>query len=310
MRRPVPTDLAAVGALLRARDRAHAGVAEVTDDEIAHDWATPGFELGRDAWLVEDAGGRPVAYADVLPDAPGTHTVETVAAPGHEALESALLELVATRAAELARQGSAVLHAAIVHGETDRARRYTAAGYRRVRTFHRMRLDPGAPVHEQPWPRGVAPTPFDPAIHPAEVHALLQAAFADHVAVARPGPFDQWRHETLAHPGFAPELWVLAREHGRLVGATVAMREPGRGWIKALGVSRPARGRGIAAAMLAEALRRLRADGLAVVELGVDAESPTGATRLYERAGMRVVRRTDVYELRVGAPPAPGGTPA
>ncbi len=34
--------------------------------------------------------------------------------------------------------------------------------------------------------------------------------------------------------------------------------------------------------------------------LGVDSENPTGATRLYERAGMRILWRADVWrkELR------------
>jgi hypothetical protein len=32
------------------------------------------------------------------------------------------------------------------------------------------------------------------------------------------------------------------------------------------------------------------------VGLGVDAESLTGANRLYENAGMRVYRRSDIYE--------------
>jgi mycothiol synthase len=38
------------------------------------------------------------------------------------------------------------------------------------------------------------------------------------------------------------------------------------------------------------------------VALHVDAESPTGATRLYEQAGMRVLYEVDIYEkeLRAG----------
>jgi hypothetical protein len=34
--------------------------------------------------------------------------------------------------------------------------------------------------------------------------------------------------------------------------------------------------------------------------LGVDADSPTGATHLYERAGMREYRRIDVYVKTLG----------
>ena len=40
--------------------------------------------------------------------------------------------------------------------------------------------------------------------------------------------------------------------------------------------------------------------------LGVDSESPTGATRLYERAGMHVERHFGIYQktLREGDEPA------
>lgn len=46
--------------------------------------------------------------------------------------------------------------------------------------------------------------------------------------------------------------------------------------------------------------------GVMTVGLGVDAESLTGATRLYERAGMWVHHTTKVYEieLRTGVNPA------
>jgi ribosomal protein S18 acetylase RimI-like enzyme len=36
------------------------------------------------------------------------------------------------------------------------------------------------------------------------------------------------------------------------------------------------------------------------VGLGVDGENTTGAVRLYESAGMRVVRRNDTYEKVLG----------
>jgi mycothiol synthase len=39
-----------------------------------------------------------------------------------------------------------------------------------------------------------------------------------------------------------------------------------------------------------------RRRGEAHVGLGVDTENPTGATRLYERAGMRIVNEDVVYE--------------
>jgi ribosomal protein S18 acetylase RimI-like enzyme len=48
-------------------------------------------------------------------------------------------------------------------------------------------------------------------------------------------------------------------------------------------------------ALLLNAFRQFHERGERRVGLGVDADSPTGATRLYERAGMRVVEETAVY---------------
>ncbi len=54
--------------------------------------------------------------------------------------------------------------------------------------------------------------------------------------------------------------------------------------------------------MLHEAFGEFYRRGKRKVGLGVDSESPTRATRLYERAGMHVVRQFDQYqkELRAG----------
>jgi len=67
-------------------------------------------------------------------------------------------------------------------------------------------------------------------------------------------------------------------------------------------VRRTARGRGIAMALLQEAFRVFHGQGKESVGLGVDASSITGATRLYERAGMSVQVRFDLFEkeLRPG----------
>ena len=64
-------------------------------------------------------------------------------------------------------------------------------------------------------------------------------------------------------------------------------RTPHRAWvIVTVG------GSGVGEALLRRAFYDLHARGLRRVGLGVDAESPTGATRLYERAGMTVYRDT------------------
>lgn len=68
------------------------------------------------------------------------------------------------------------------------------------------------------------------------------------------------------------------------------------GWIAVLGTRRGFRNIGLGRAMLLAGLHRLKADGADTAKLGVDAENPTGALRLYESVGFRKVMTWVAYE--------------
>jgi mycothiol synthase len=104
------------------------------------------------------------------------------------------------------------------------------------------------------------------------------------------------------NPSYDPTLWLVAIEGGRPVAALIGTVdvEENRGWVSELGVLRSHRGRGIGAALLRRAFAAFADRGLRDVMLNVDAENPTGATQLYERAGMRVVNRWDLWERPAG----------
>jgi ribosomal protein S18 acetylase RimI-like enzyme len=72
--------------------------------------------------------------------------------------------------------------------------------------------------------------------------------------------------------------------------------------VNSLSVRRPWRRRGLGLALLQHAFGEFYRRDTMTVALGVDAQSLTGATRLYERAGMHVDRQYAVYEkeLRPG----------
>ena len=74
------------------------------------------------------------------------------------------------------------------------------------------------------------------------------------------------------------------------------------GWLSTLAVRRPWRRQGIALALLHHTFREFHRRGRYRVGLGVDSANLTGATRLYEKAGMRISRQWDAYEkeLRPG----------
>jgi ribosomal protein S18 acetylase RimI-like enzyme len=76
----------------------------------------------------------------------------------------------------------------------------------------------------------------------------------------------------------------------------------GIGWVGTLGVRRAWRKRGLGEALLLHSFGEFYKRGMKTIGLGVDAENPTGATRLYKKAGMSVAAEYVIYEkeLRAG----------
>jgi ribosomal protein S18 acetylase RimI-like enzyme len=133
------------------------------------------------------------------------------------------------------------------------------------------------------------------------VFAAITEAFRDHWNHI-PKQFESWVQRKKRH-GFQPGLWLLVFDGEEVAAALVGSVFPEMGgWVNNVAVRRPWRRRGIAEAMLREAFRRFAARGITPVNLGVDATNPTGATRLYEKAGMRAVREFVFFEkeLRPG----------
>ena len=138
--------------------------------------------------------------------------------------------------------------------------------------------------------------PFHPDADLVEVHACLQEAFA-HEWTFRPESLEAWRRRKLEDPRFDASLWAVAREGGEVCG--VALCTAGQfdmGFVNALAVRPAWRRRGLGLALLRQAFTWFWERGERRVGLGVDAENPTDALRLYERAGMRAVWQADVHE--------------
>ena len=76
----------------------------------------------------------------------------------------------------------------------------------------------------------------------------------------------------------------------------------GIGWVGTLGVRRPWRKKGLGLALLQASFGEFYKRGMKTIGLGVDASNPTGATRLYQRAGMYIASEflTFEKELRPG----------
>ena len=120
-------------------------------------------------------------------------------------------------------------------------------------------------------------------------------AFADHWG-SEPRTVEEWAQWYTGHRGFRPDLSVLAVEpaSGEVVSLVLCaaypqdwVTVPVEAWINTVGTRRAWRGKGVASWLMTESLRRIAAadDGFERAILGVDAENPTGALRVYRRLG-------------------------
>jgi mycothiol synthase len=273
-------------------------IARVYPDPISPEvmrraWTQPRFDRARDARVAVAPTGAVTGYADA----------EAVGDDGRKAWMWALgepaddlAEWAEGRAAELVRPPARVFASA--WSESGHARAALARrGFRLVRHSYRMAIDLDGEPAAPEWPDGVWVRTFRPGDERTfyEVH---QETFEDHWEHVR-RPYDEWAHWMLAPERFRPELWFLAEDAGEPAGVSICSPDEvdeDAGWVAILGVRRPWRRRGVGRALLLHSFAEFAGRGYRQVKLGVDAESLTGAVRLYERAGMHVVHRFDMFE--------------
>ncbi|HCR71100.1 MAG TPA: GNAT family N-acetyltransferase, partial [Anaerolineae bacterium] len=126
-------------------------------------------------------------------------------------------------------------------------------------------------------------------------------AFRDHWG-SHDLKYEEWHQRKLERPEYDPTLWLIAWDGDQIAGFSQNRYLNEIGWVGTLGVRRPWRKKGLALALLTHSFAEFYNRGIKTVGLGVDAANPTGATRLYEKAGMSVANEYVVYEkeLRAG----------
>lgn len=313
VRAPVWSDADAVAALYNACSMEELGVPHGTADETRREWQTPGFDLAQNVWLVATADGQVIGYTDLWSQAPHSRLYgdgQVHPAYRGRGIGRYLLQLQEARARQLVARAPADVRVSLVNralSTNDAARALLEdADYTLERHFWRMAMDLDAEPPAPEWPAGIVVRTAVPGQDERVVHAAVEEAFQDHYDYT-PTPFETWLHWQTADPDrYDPSLWFLALDGeqiaGVAVGAPLSSEDPDCGWVDDLGVRRSWRRRGLGMALLRHSFREFYRREKLRVGLNVDAGSLTGATRLYERAGMHVVRQFDRYEkeLRPG----------
>jgi mycothiol synthase len=255
-------------------------------EEIASWFRNPGFR--RDRLRVLEANEQLIAgYGDI---AVTSDVVELdVAAPGH-------WETFLNWAEEAARSEGIPRVRVFFPAGHELADVVASRGYHYWRSAYTMEIELGeAPPDTGTPPSGIELRPYADA-EAEMLRAALNEVFAGDPFYENATP-ERFRAFFLGARGFDPSLWLLAWDTHTLVGFVLAYPQrtgdPTVGQVRSLGVRPAWRRKGLGEALLREAFRELHARGLRTIQLGVDAENTTGALGLYERVGMRVLRRQD-----------------
>jgi mycothiol synthase len=297
LRPPRDDEFDAMLELMNAHQLAAFGEADYTADDLRTWLTTPYVEIDRDIRVLE-RDGRLIGYADADPtrEEPPLWWCDVKLDPEVGAAE-VVAELVAWLE-ERAVEGR--LRVWTSEDDTRIVSAFTALGFEPVRHSYRMEIDLAGDPREPVFPADVSVRTATAEDHRAVYDAVVEVWQDTNDPIDE--TFEEWAHWHVERDSYDPALWFLALAGDELAGFSICRTDPvdpQAGYVNLLGVRRAWRRQGLGEALLLRSFAAFRQRGLTRGTLGVDASSVTGATRLYERAGMRVYRDTVFLERAV-----------
>lgn len=261
-----------------------------TDAEEIRTWLA-NEEIPAENIRVLELDGRVVGYGDVWLDS----DVELdMAAPGHW---DVFLDWAEERGRDAALQR---VRAFFPEGH-ELEGVLAGRGYRYWRSAFQMHIDLAERPASPSLPAGLELRTYREE-HAEPLRTGINEAFSQDPFFHAVSP-PNFREFFLKQRGCDTALWQIAWEGEEIAGWALAWPCRGSddtlGWIGNLGVRPRWRARGLGTALLGHAFGALYERGLRRAGLGVDAENPTGAVRLYENAGMHRHRRQDNWVLEL-----------
>ncbi|MEO8973181.1 MAG: GNAT family N-acetyltransferase [Ktedonobacteraceae bacterium] len=171
-------------------------------------------------------------------------------------------------------------------------------GFSIVRSTWRMEIEMGQTPLEPRLPEGIIIRAFVSGQDERATFEANEEAFCDHWGYV-PHDYNEWLRWAIEREDFDPNIYFLACENNQIAGVSLCLQKPALGWVDDLSVRRPWRHRGVGMALVRHTFREFYRRGIYKVALDVDSQNLTGATRLYQRAGMHIARLYNTYEKEI-----------
>jgi ribosomal protein S18 acetylase RimI-like enzyme len=306
-------DLAEVLGVLNAFSLQQYGEVEFTEKGTLAEWDSGDIDVERDTRVAVNSEGRIVAFIEYWSGLLGNPTSPECFLYGIPGLvDSAdagrMIRFALERAeAALYEVPSDVIWLGTYVVADDAAKRaaFESAGFREERYSFKMFRELNSALEQPAIPEGIEVRPFVSGVDERAVFDARKEVWQD-MRGGVPLSFEQWRYYMIdTNDQFEADCWWVAWSGREVAGFCLCspstVEDPQMAWVTSLGVRRAYRNRGLATALLLNAFGEFYRRGIKKVGLDVDSESPTGANRIYERAGMRPVRTTVRYVKRVNS---------
>ena len=293
LRAPTLDDVPAITRLFHRVTGELFGDTDESEEDVRRFLTSEELDRAEDARVAEADGGL-VGYADVWPHPHPSYWIDVRVAPGAGAEHAR--ELLDWSLGRVRSKGGDHVIAVVWSNDERLQSVFRDAGFARTRGSYRMRIEFDGEVEEPRPPDGVQIRSMTPDDAPV-AHATHEETFADSWGYA-PMSFEDWRHWLLGDD-HDWSLFFLAESDGEAAGVALCRRkptEPDIAAVRVVGVRRRWRRNGVGRALMLHAFREFRRRGMRGASLGVDAESLTGAQRLYASVGMHVDRESDIFE--------------
>ena len=281
--------------VVSAADSGVLAIAEASRESVRCDLVNPDTVLDEHRLILDNAGVAVGLLIVERDEAARSFFIDAYAVPAHgPQLLPPLIAMGISVAERLKGEGEWQVECGAFAQDEVYLDALHSAGFAEVRRFWHMHIevDSGYAKDPPPAPPGVTRTTAETESDRRLIHRLDQEAFAEHFGFV-PKSYDEWMPWLSDRRDARPDTWWIAWLDGEPVG--LCMQDDSRierdaGHVRILGVLPRARGRGIATWLLRSAFAQAAREGRTAMTLTVDSDNTTGATALYERAGMKPER--------------------